>query len=269
MNLEGVKIEGARYGGLTPLDYGGLQAWYKATDGVKLYTGNQVKSWDDLSGNNRHLTAINRGTLAQVNSAGNLINTSNGLAYSNDNGTAGLSCITDYTFKKMLYDGRPMTCITVFKITTFVTSTGFRFLASSISTSGNGFFQHGAPTASYPIRTLNQGTIIANNDMVNAFTGTGGHVVSVIDIGYVSSSSTQHRRAFLDGVENNRRKFTSAPSTLDDSTSPFSLQASSNNALYEVILYDNTGKSEQQILDEHSRLITEYINPRYPNLYTS
>ena len=131
----------------------------------------------------------------------------------------------------------------------------------------NGYQQHGSATTNYFFRTLNQGTTICNNDMNNVFSGTGGHIASIIDIGYVASASTQHRRAFLDGVENNRKKFTSAPSTLDDMTGPFSLQAGSDNVLYEVIAYDNTGKSEQQILEEHNRLVTEYINPRYPNLY--
>jgi hypothetical protein len=267
---QGVELQGVSNGGITPKSFGGLQAWYRSTDDITFGVGTGVSGWKDLSIYGRHLTAINRSTLAPVAAAGNIFNTPNGLAYSNDNGVFGLACLSDYTFKKMLYDGRPMTVIVVFYIRTFMTNTGFRFVSSGILPNGAaGYLQHGAPTANYAIRTLNGSTTIATNDIVNAFTGTGGHVTSLIDIGYDAASSLLHRRAYLEGVEKNKVKFTSAPSLVDDLSAPFSIQSGPQNAIYEIILYDQTGKTEAQILAEHSQLITDYINLRYPNLYTS
>lgn len=264
---QGFTIQGAKYGGVSPADFTGLAGWWRATEGITFANSSFINKWNDISGNNRHLQAtVNATGLAQT-SYGRLENTANGLGVTDGNSSGCLACLTDTAFRKMFYDGRPITVLLVFKINAIQSSTGYALISTGL-TSANGLFTINAPTATLPIRTLNVGgSTIANNDFLNVFTVPGGHIVSVIDFGYDAALSFTHRKAYLDTVLKTQVKFSATPSAVVDS-SFFKVQpGSTGNTIYEIIIYDNTGKSQTQITAEHSSLYTDYLLKRYPNLF--
>jgi hypothetical protein len=268
MNLQGATLQGGKYGALSPKDYSGLAAWWRATDGVEFYNGNYVHKWKDLSGNGRDFIAYNPNTSTIAENAGTLGNTVNGVGILCST-TNIYVCLEDTTFKKILYEGSPITLIIIYRIIIYQSNTGFPFLFAGQNISSAGRFVVGSPNNGQQIiRTYNSGSnSIADNITGVFFSEPGGHILSVLDYGYNSDSPLLHRRSYIDGNLKSEKKFTSPPSALTDTT-PLTLQGgASANAIYEIILYDNTGKTKAQIDYEHNKLYNEYILKRYPNLF--
>ena len=268
-------MEGAIYGSVSPADYVGLAGWWRATDGITFSTGNRVSQWNDISGNNRHFTAMNS-SYAPITTYGNLVQTANGLGILGGDGNGLLGVLNDYAFKAMLYDGRKMGITIIYRLSA-LNGAGFNFLR----TSGNdyvaanaGYFNIGVPAnTAQTSRTVNGATTISNSDIVNAYPSAvfpQSHIFSVIDYGYDSASANLHRKSVLDNVVRTERKFSSAPTSVFTNT-PIGVQfgGSTNPAtVYEIILFDHTGKTISQIDFEYQTLYTNYILPRYPNLFT-
>lgn len=287
MNFEGGQLEGARYGGLTPLDYTGLAAWYRATDGVTFMRGNGVSQWNDLSGNNRHLISALNGTLQPSDVHGAVYNTISGLMIAGGDGNRRLYCLSDTTFQNMFYDGRKLTIIMIFRNNFLPLNQGYNFIQTTPvggSRDVGGYFSFGctSPNGNQAHRVLKDNVEVAGNDTGNgSLTAPKNYITSVIDYGYNASSPNLHRKVYI--RENTtatfvqtlktERKFNQTPATSSPNgvfTVAFgggSTLSTSPNGMYELIVYDQTGKSELQIIEEHDRLYQEYINPRYPNLF--
>ncbi|MFL9844723.1 hypothetical protein [Flavobacterium rhizosphaerae] len=283
MHIEGGKIEGFKYGGLSPLDFslnGELAGWWRATDGVQFLTGNYVDIWRDISGYGRDLVSYTNNSNSYHVYMGRLENTQHGVAIGGGDGSARMLCPSDTAFKTMFYDGRPITIFIVFKCN-YITGGGFNFIGSTdnVITPDYGRFTIAAPTTfgigmSTQKWTSGASTNIADNRIPADDTAIGAQVISLVDLGYNATSSTLHRKSYLNNVLKKEQKFSQAPGTGNDGnmfTVTFGGRqgnGTANNHIYEIIIYDNTGKSQAQILDEHARLYNEYINIRYPNLYT-
>ncbi|MFL9845451.1 hypothetical protein [Flavobacterium rhizosphaerae] len=273
MHIEGGLIEGFKYGGLSPLDFGGLAAWYKSTDGVDLAFGNLVTQWNDLSGNNRHLdTIFNLVDLTTLAYSPRLYNTDNGLGIRFYDSRIVMGCSTDLEFKKMLYDGRPMTMIIVVKINSYLGAANINFISTGSQHFDYGSYRLSLPTPTFMSSGVRKGTYSSATTILSNSIGAanvpplGNNVISVIDTGYTPANN--HRFLYINdpSAAKTSGKFSESPPVLSDNYL-IEIKAGEGNYLYEIIMYDNTGKSQAQILDEHTRLYNEYIAIRYPNLY--
>jgi len=266
MYFQGGTLTGAKYGGLTPPDFTGLYAWYRATDGITFGAGSYVKSWNDLSGNGNHFEARTTAGVP-VNSSGNLFNTSNGLGIKLA-GTSGNPLVTDGDLFKVLVDGRPNTVIVVMKANNLLSSQNI--IRSNPQTALNTVtlllqVVSGVPRLVWQIRD-NNNLIVNSQQNIPTLGANAGTVFSTINYGY-NNGVTNPFQSYFNNELVLSSPYTSTPSYV--SGNAFAYLPSASIFMYEMIFIDNTGKTEARILDEHYRLHTEYINLRYPNLYIS
>jgi len=265
MYFQGGTIQGVTYGGVSPLDYSGLVGWYKASQGVDLINGSSITRWKDLSGNNNHLVPKNLtgGTVTQI---GSLVNTVNGLGITRILSAGGLTC-ENPDMHKPLIDGSPTTVILVLR-TNNMTSSNTLLQALPQSSANTWLFGFNQPVSANPPQILNR--VYDNAGLkVNMLSTAAyvqpsqGAVHSTINYGYNNGVINPFTYLF-----NNEVKATAAYSgpPVSVTGNPLAFYPNALIYLYEIIIYNNTGKLKAQIDLEHTTLNVDYIKQQYPNL---
>jgi len=262
MFLQGGSIQGARYGGVSPLDFNGLKFWFRASDGVDLLRGNIIKRWKDISGNGNHLVPASGKSygLRYYNSAfGRYVS---GIA---GGSTEPLNCINNGV-QKLLTDGSPYSVILIINTGPVNSSGGLTgqpanmFPIYAIAISSN------AGTRS--VTRLIQNTIteigVNANGSLNYFSDNQNLLVA--DVGYGYLTSGRDLTTWINSVPAASTDWINPPSLLAP-PNKFAITGDTGVKFYEIIIYNHTGKDRPQINDELNKLTTEYINKRYPNFY--
>jgi hypothetical protein len=257
MIFKGGSIKGARYGQTNPKDYLGLEGWWKATDGINIYRGNNVASWADQSGKGRTLVATNNLNVLQ-NSSGLLANTSWGLALSNFIGSSRLSAIGKGAWHKFLIDGSPYTIIAVCR------SASASLASLNIGNNNAGSLGGTASisinsqaNSNLPIRITNHTSL----DYFGYLTANQNSVYNLTGYGY-NNGVTPDAKFSINAILRTSGNYTSSPITLTHSDV---LSITTAGFVYEVIIYNHTGKTQTQIDFEMSNLYNNYIKMRYKN----
>jgi len=265
MYLQGGTIEGVTYGGVSPLDYSGLIGWYKASQGVDLVNGSSITRWKDLSGNNNHLVpkSTSGATVSQI---GSLVNTVNGLGVTRILSGGALTC-ENVNMHKPLVDGSPTTVILILR-TNNLTSSIPVIQAIPQANTNIWIFSFNQPVSTNPPQIVNR--LYDNAGLkVNMLTTAAyvqpsqGAVYSTINYGYNNGVVNPFTFLF-----NNEVKATAAYSAAPVyvAGNPIAYLPSPLTYMYEMIIYNNTGKSKSQIDLEHTNLNVDYIKQQYPNL---
>jgi len=271
MYLKGGSIQGAIYGGVSPRNYSGLKLWNRATDGVTLNNGNYVFNWKDISGSvtdgSRDWKPYDRVSQSYISGYGGIIgNSNNGLWIAGT--TSPVFAIHDSSFKRILFDGTPITLIIIFRINSIQTNSGFPFFNTGLSTPTTGNFTISAPTNnSHGFTTrLNSNSGIEGTQLLGVYNGVKSYALAIKDYGYNAALPLLHRKYYVNNILQAEKKFIAAPNGATD-YSPMILGCGAvANGIHEIIMYDNTGKDQQQIDFEYETLYTNYILKRYPNL---
>lgn len=275
MEFEGGILEGAVYGGLTPADFDGLMAWYRTSDisSSDIITSNYVGVWRDLSGNGRHLdTFFNKVNLITSIYYPRLYNTIHGYGINGTNVQMAMGCSTDTDFKKVLYNGSAVTLIVIYRQVSAYTSTNQNMFSTGSLHYDYSLYRMGMPTATFMANQVTKGVYGSSTTIWSAplnsstIPSVDGAAFCLIDTGY--DSVNNHRYIYVNNETTPRSsgKFSAAPATLSDSYM-IEVTTPPNGYLYEIILYDNTGKTATQILNEKDRLMSEYVKIKYPNIY--
>ncbi|KGO91757.1 hypothetical protein [Flavobacterium subsaxonicum] len=259
MYVQGATAEGIRYGAVSPKDYTGLIGWWKASEGVEFSQGSSISKWKDLSGNENHLVPENG-----QSSAGRLINTVNGVAITRLGAGNYLVC-TNVDMHKTLLDGSPNTVIIIMRTNN---------LTSSV-TLIRAWPQIGLNTI---IWGINQPDAIPNI-LSRAYDNTGlkanilssapyilpsqGAVYMNVNYGYGSAVVNPYQ-FFFNNTFKNSAAYSGMPIYV--SSNPFSFLPNAAIYMYEIIIYNNTGKTVSQIDYEKDTLYNDYILKQYPNL---
>jgi hypothetical protein len=111
MHLTGIALSGLSNQGISPLDFSGLKAWYRATDGIETVTSyKRVSGWRDLSGGGLHLNSSGGGEISE---------TVNGPGYTSFSGTPEpLTCKVNPPAFNCFINGSPCLIIQVYTNTT-------------------------------------------------------------------------------------------------------------------------------------------------------
>jgi len=260
MYLQGTIAEGMRYGAVSPKDYTGLIGWWKASEGVEFSQGSSISKWKDLSGNENHMVPE-----SNQNTAGRLIGTNNGVAITRLGAGNYLVC-TNIDMHKILLDGSPNTVIIIMSSNNVTSSQN---ILRSFPQSGINFY----------LFAINQ-TSEVPNILFRSYDNTGlkasiltaapyispsqGAIYMNVNYGYGSAVVNPYQFLF-NNVLKASTAYTSAPVYV--SGNPFSFLPNAAIYMYEIIIYNNTGKSVAQIDHEKNTLYNDYILKQYPNLF--
>jgi hypothetical protein len=257
MEFQGGSIEGGGYGDLSPKDYPGLQAWYRATDGVEFSRGTVVRRWKDISGNDRHLLNASNAGAELAGSSGNIINTAYGLAYTQVNQTSGMSPVNSGTWHNFLYNGSPYTILIVMR--SVVSNSNFIFnTTTNLGGAGTIGSTSTFSTGNMSLRPNNHSSL----DNFGNIAVNKNYVYNLTSYGYNNGITP----ATVFSINNSPKisgNFTSSPVGV---TARGTLYLSCINVpIYEVIIYNQTGKSQTLINFELNNLFEIYIKNRYKN----
>lgn len=273
MYINGATLQGAAYGGLSPLDFSGLEGWWRTDAGVQLQSGASISRWNDLSGNDRTLVGVYTNNEDSTRNFGIVRNTPYGLGMGGGDGNGCLAVTSDKEFQRILFNGSKMSVFIVYRVNLLSSNTGFRFIGTgsqSQSQMEGGYLSIICPTGNQAVRSFSFSSTIANNDISGLYQSPANYILTLEDLGYVPETPLLHRRMFINNELRNQVKFSGAPSNNIPSQS-LRVQyggISGNtpyNFLYEILIYNHTGKSSEQIKTERERLYNEYLLPRYPN----
>jgi len=252
MYFQGGILEGFKYGGASPLDFTGLVSWHRSTEVTFLY-GSIINTWPDLSGNANHLVSFNGNKLE---------NTPMGLAVVGTSGNSRL--YPPFDKHNFMIDGSPFTMITV------AYGSGVRYTIWDATGSGNQFaMTYGSTGVTHQMYNISsQLTLnfsptypsILNRPNIMTFNGYGYNVTDNDVSSYVNNIVTPSGSANYIRVPN-----------IDPATPKrFGLFTPSGGKWCELIIYNQTGKTREQIDIEITRLYNEYLLIRYPimNQYT-
>lgn len=275
MKVQGLQMQGLRAGGKTLREIAsGLLYWLQPKTGTNFYTGNNIASQSDISGNTtlRNFTAWNTSSGSTITAAMQLQQSGNnaGLGMANGDGVQALACVSDTAFKHIFYSGAPMMYFIVFQVNNTITSSGLKLFY----TGGNAAaLEIAVPkNGNMAIRTLNaSGAIIANNDVTGIT--PGGYIICVMDYGYNSASADKHRKVYVNNVLKSEVKFTAAPSSAVDGN-PIYIQSgginangTTNNWVKDHACFDNAGKTVA-LMDAERTAVYQYFLAEYPNMFT-
>jgi hypothetical protein len=247
MEFQGGTIEGYNYGALSPLDFTGLHRWHKSTNGIEFAGGSNIARWKDLSGNGLHLNAYNVNS-ANVNpraSYGRLIQTPYGLAVQGSASDIWLASLDDHKFQ---YDGSAFSVILVYRNIT----TGS---VSLTVTRGYNRFTYAPSGNNIAIR------IEAMPSLDVPLNAAATSYISIVQ-NYGYQSQTPNATVEVNGVMSNQKDYNAVPSN-NPSADYWSIRNASNSFLYEIIIYNQTGKTRDQQQAEISRLYSDYLTPNY------
>jgi len=270
MEAKGCTLTGLRYGGLSPVDVPGLKFWLKASNGATIFgSSGAVSFWKDLSGNENHLTPINLSTGNPGLRAGRLIQTVNGVGYVNGLTTTDLVCVNP-SADNFLYNGSPSTLFLVFRTPADLTLNSPVMLRgyplTNRSAIATNFFRADGSSNLIQVIKYNTAGAISDARITSAFTnGTvlpnQNVIYCVQDYGY-SSGIVNPIKLLYNNVLKGQGAYSGVP---DNETVANSLRVTQTIfPLYEVIAYDNTGKTQAQIDIEYNMIVTEYITKTYP-----
>ncbi len=259
MNFQGGKLQGFRYGQLSPKDNNGLQLWMRATDGVTFSRGNRMNNvWRDQSSYNRLLALCNnQGVLQASNNSSVIVNTAWGLAYYTSDVNYSWSAYYDGNFHDFMINGTPFT---IFLVTRTGSTLG---LAPQVNWAGSGlggsaFLQlASAANGGIPIRATNH----ASMDLYGYMTTNQNNIYELTCYGY-NNGTTPNRRFLINNILRTTGSFSASPVGLT-SRGIFSFIAG-QAYLYEIIIYNHAGKTAAKINEENSRIYNDYILKRYP-----
>jgi len=240
MYLEGAKIEGFKYGGVSPLDYSGLKAWYKASDGNEFLKGNLINKWRDLSGNGNHLMPQSGGT-----SAGELVNTVDGLAVTRL-GASNALVSSNPALQQLVSDGNSNSSMLIVMRTANTTASLSNFIRGVPNGSTNTIVFDISQPASLPrIRIIildNTGTKISIITDAPYFLPNQSAVHTIVNYGYGSSVPTPFQYRFNNDLKTSVN-YLGVPVYVP--TSNFGILPNPLLYLFKVIIYDNTGKAHK------------------------
>lgn len=259
MYLNGGSLQGFVYGDLSPLDYTGLAAWYRATDGVELLRGSTISRWRDISGNGRHLTRMDNQGGAATGTVNMIVkSTSYGLAVGQVNATTGLGNLSSDPWHKFIMDGTPFTILVISRTGSNVGSAPNTTVAGAIL-NGAGTFTIGAQSNSnMPVRWNNHASI----DYFGYLAANQNNVYALNCYGY-NNGYNPDMKFFINGTVRTSGNYTSSPVGVIPRGYLWLNPNLSN--LYEVIIYNQAGKSQLQIEFEVGNLLEIYIKKRYKN----
>jgi hypothetical protein len=261
MVFKGGSIKGARYGQTNPKDYTGLVAWWHLREGLSYYRGDLASSLADLSG-------IGAGKMltppSGVTNIGRVANTPYGLGLYATSGGNSIGLTGPNGAFGFLSDGSPFTHIAIMKNVT--NSSGISIgsnNAGNISSLGLGWQP---PSSFRTLRLYNAaGTnIISNGNMTMP---AGNCVEATVCYGY-NNGVTPPMVSYHNGSVLQTHTYNSAPSPAPvNSRFQLNIVANPNQLsyLYEMIIYNNTGKAKAQIDFEMNALYNNYIKVKYKN----
>lgn len=269
MNIQGLSLQGAGYGGLSPKDITGLKIWLKASSGVEFQLGNAVNKWNDLSGNENHFLPLNgSGSIAPY--AGVLINTQAGLALSGLSGSGAYLTCLNLQAHNFLLDGSPYSLMLIQRVRNLEGST--TIIRNIPQQNANSLlYQLYLPNGATVPQTVFQFRDSSANTRINVQIDTPelvsntNNIVNFTNYGYGSQAEPFH---FLFNNEIKATRAYVAPPIYTPANA-LSYQPNVRNAIYEIIIYDHTGKTPLQIDQEMQNLYDNYILKQYPLLWTT
>ena len=266
MYLQGTIAEGMRYGAVSPKDYTGLIGWWKASEGVEFSQGSSISKWKDLSGNENHMVP-QTSTGGTTDAAGSLVNTSNGLGITRILSARTLVDVNN-NIHPYLCDGGAFTIVFVLRTNNLASTANI--LRPTPQSNKNGII--------FSIYQPNGATVPQINNMVYDNTGLKASILTAapyispsqgaiyMNVNYGYGSAVVNPYQFLfNNVLKASTAYTSAPVYV--SGNPFSFLPNAAIYMYEIIIYNNTGKSVAQIDHEKNTLYNDYILKQYPNLF--
>jgi hypothetical protein len=266
MYLKGAKLQGARYGAVSPIDFAGLTGWWRASDGVTFGGGNVVLNWHDLSNNGLDITYNPSAT----NLAGYMTQGTHGLVF--DTQSASSSSVRPRTPTndklKFILDGSPWSMVFVNNSFTRSALSYINILSANPNVDGGDRFNfnraNGGGLAAYSLYCYNataQNTSFQIANTSDLAVNTNNFIV----ITYYGNNSTESLK--LKSYVNNNlilgQNYRYPPNT-----TATDIKMEFVNGLkkcYELFFYNHTGKSAAQITGEMDRLYTDYLLKRYPN----
>lgn len=259
MQFRGGTIQAGRYGQTNPKDYAGLIGWWHTREGLTYYRGDQVYSLSDLSGSGTGKALMPPSGITNI---GRIANTPYGLGLCSTSGGQAVSRTASNAFN-FLADGSPFTFILIYKNVNNSDSISISSSGGNVSSLGMNW----SPATTFSgtrFYNASGSSIITNGNFTEP---TGNSVASMVSYGYNRGISPPMVRSH-NGVVLTSHNFNSAPTT-PASSSYFQLSIIANPTniayFYEMIIYNNTGKSKTQIDFEMSSLYSNYIKVKYKN----
>lgn len=260
MQFKGGKIQAARYGQTNPKDYAGLVGWWHLREGLSYFRGDLAASIADQSGNG---TGKNLSAQTGSSSMGRVGNTPYGLGLYATSGGNSIGVTAANGAFGFLSDGSPFTFITILK--NVANASGISIASNQFASPSLGLGWQ-PPSSFRTLRYSNAaGTNIASNG--NLSVPAGNCVEVLVNYGY-NNGVNPPMVSYHNGSVLASHVFNSAPAPAP-AASRFALNIVANpNAisyLYEMIVYNNTGKTKAQIDFEMSSLYNNYIKVKYKN----
>jgi len=270
MYLKGATLEGAKYGGITPLDFDGLKLWMKSSVGVTFSRGNAVASWQDISPNHINFTPVGATGIPQT-SAGLLVQSSYGLGYTSPGTGSNLLRADNIPHFNFLLDGSPHTMMVVFQAATTFQASFFGSIplnppTGSVATLGIGTSvtsRHIQAVSGTSVNLYTLDVATANTPVISG----SSYVYEEVNYGFGSGQNPIVFNAFNQVAATSRAAYTNPPTAGAGYTNPFCISQPGGKNIYEIIMYDHTGKTKAQIDLERQRLVDEYVKQNYPNIY--
>ena len=272
MNLQGLHMTGLKHNSLEPRDVPGLKIWLRIPEGITVYANNPgwPRTIADLSGNGNHFSA----PLAGYSYAGELYSTSMGMALRGSGGNLYKMACVNQNAHRFLSDGSPFMVLWVLR-------------AAVSSNVGNIVNLNTTITPNYSVSVI---TLTDHNSVTRTIRGSSNSPTAIpltisgaepnrlvtsraylySDVNYGYNVDGRDTRVTINDVLISQQNWNAPPLIVNgDMPTPLALHLGNFPPTYELLMYDLSGYSREEIDLYASLLKTEYLWKRYPVLRTN